>query len=192
LAPQAIDALGANAQGVMLKVDNNPDLVPWSAFGGKPIELHQLFEKRLSREYTHDELVGIEALVRTASVLQALGEASEMFTPGQQAVLSDDEKRNMLEGFEFVRSWGLALGSTAEGDREAQAARVLADALQAASNGAWTAVVSGTERLLSEFPNTLLVRFLSDGRGAKPQPANATQQPAKSDLRASPNQAHDK
>jgi serine/threonine protein kinase len=164
------DALGASAQGVLLKVNDNTELVPWSAFGGRAGDLHQLFHKRLSRDYTRDELLGIEFLVRMAAVLQAVDEASDVLIVDNKSVLTDDEAHNMVDGFDLARIWGQLLGDTGACDRESQAARMLADILRAKNAGSWSAVVSGTERLLAEHPTTLIVRFLSDGRGASPAP----------------------
>jgi serine/threonine protein kinase len=161
------DALGANAQGVLLKVNENTEFVPWAAFGTRAGDLHQLFHKRLSREYTHDELVGIEFLVRTAAVLQAVDQASDVLMPDKQSILSDEEARSMVDGFDLARIWGQLLGDTSACDSESQAAHMLADALHAKGTAAWSAAVTLTERLLAEHPSTLIVRFLSDGRGAK-------------------------
>jgi serine/threonine protein kinase len=157
------EALGVGPDGVQLKTDAASELVPWSAFGGRPSDLSQLFEKRLTREYTRDELVGIEALMRSAAVLQALDEAAEMFSGDAGNVLTEEEAKNLVEGFEIARPWADQLHETARLEREANAAKVLASALRAYSTGAWTVCVSDLERLLAEYRATLLVRLLSDG-----------------------------
>jgi hypothetical protein len=157
------DAVGADSSGVLLKVEGTPERVPWSAFGGKTLELNQLFFKRLSREYTLEEQAGIDALMRATAVLQAVDEASEMFYPGEVANLSDEEVRAMLDGFELARPWAEAAGTLAALERERAAAEILARALRSESDGSWSVCVAGLERLLGEFGETLLVRILSDG-----------------------------
>jgi hypothetical protein len=158
------DALGATAAGLLIKTDSGSELLPWSAFGAKPNELHQLFHQRLTREYTRDELVGIEALLRMTAVLQTVDETSEMLRDGTTSVLSEDEARAIFEGYDVARIWASALGDTRALDRESEAARLLIDSLRATSSGAWSRSVAGFERLLAEFRDTLLVRLLSDGR----------------------------
>ncbi|HVS08655.1 MAG TPA: FHA domain-containing serine/threonine-protein kinase [Planctomycetota bacterium] len=157
------DAVGADSSGVLLKVEGSPERVPWSAFGGKTLELNQLFFKRLSREYTLEEQAGIDALMRATAVVQAVDEASEMFYPGEVANLSDEEVRAMLDGFELARPWAEAAGTLAALERERAAAEILARALRSETDGSWSVCVAGLERLLGEFGETLLVRILSDG-----------------------------
>ena len=157
------DTVGADKGGVLLKVEGTPERVPWSAFGGKTLELNQLFFKRLSREYTLEEQAGIDVLMRATAVVQAVDEASEMFYPGEVANLSDEEVRAMLEGFELARPWAEAVGTLPALERERAAAEILARALRSETDGSWSVCVAGLERLLGEFSETLLVRILSDG-----------------------------
>jgi protein kinase-like protein/FHA domain-containing protein len=160
---------GADAQGLTL--DGDGERLPWSAFGGRTRELHQLFFERLSRPYTPDELAGIETLMRVTAVVQAIGAADEMFHPKLQARFDESEVREMVEGFELARTWGG--GAQAHCAREAEAATILAHALRLGSGGSWSGAVAGIERLLHEFPDTLLVRLLSNGE----PPPSATRAP---------------
>jgi hypothetical protein len=43
------DAAAVNAQGVLVDAEGTAELIPWTAFGGHPLELHQLFFRRLKR-----------------------------------------------------------------------------------------------------------------------------------------------
>ncbi len=158
------DAVGASAEGITLRVDDASELVPWSAFGGRTTDLHQLFHQRLAREYTRDELLGIETLLRATAVLQAVDETAEMLQPGANAVLSEEELRVVTDAFEAAKPWAQLSGAPGALEREHQAASLLVDALRAASDAGWSRSVAEIERLLGEFRDTLLVRLLSDGR----------------------------
>ncbi|MCC7013564.1 MAG: protein kinase [Planctomycetes bacterium] len=160
------EVIGASAQGITVKVDGNADLLPWSAFGSRSIDLHQLFHQRLTREYAPAELRGIELLVRVSAVTLAAHEAADMLSQDSKAVLSEDEERQILEAFDAARAWAQLAGTSAACEREVEAARVLIEALRASTDGAWSRSVASIERLLDEFAPTLLVRFISDGRGA--------------------------
>jgi hypothetical protein len=71
---------------------------------------------------------------------------------------SDEMVAPFLEGVD----WAGAHGSAAL-DRERTAAKILAQALAAASEQSWSMTVAALERLIEEYPDTLLVRFLSNG-----------------------------
>jgi hypothetical protein len=158
------EAAGGDADGVLLRIGGDVERVPWSAFGGRTAELDQLFNDRLVREYTGDELEGIAALLRLTAVVQAVGEASEMFLAGGEYNLSEDEMQAMLEGFAVARDWAARAGDVAAIETEARAADLLARSLRAASEDSWASAVADLELLLEEFRSTLLVRLLSDGR----------------------------
>jgi hypothetical protein len=158
------DAIAANARGVTLSVAGNAEMVEWAAFGGSAENLHQLFFQRLAREYTRDEVAGIEALIRATAVLEAVAEADEVLRPGSGNVLSEDEARDMLAALEVARPWAQVLGDTRALDAERDAVALLIDSLRAASSGSWSRAVALVERLLDEHRATLTVRLLSDAR----------------------------
>jgi len=157
-------AVGADRTGVRLEVAGRPELVPWSAFGGRTNELNQLFHDRLEREYSAEELDGIAALVRLTAVVQAVGEASEMFLAGGAYHLTEEEMKAMLEGFEYAREWAARAANPAPVESEARAASLLARSLRAASEDSWSSAVADLELLFEGYRDTLLVRMLSDGR----------------------------
>ena len=158
------DAVGANAEGLLVKVDATSELVPWSSFGGHAAELHQIFHQRLARDYSREELLGIDTLMRMAAITQAIEETSEMLQADATSNLSDEEVRVVTDAYETARGWAQLAGTLASFEREAEAARVWIDALRAGSESAWSRATAGHERLLREFRDTLLVRLLSDGR----------------------------
>lgn len=160
------DAVSASAEGLLLKGDGAGELAPWSAFGARPGDLHQLFFQRLSREYTPQEQRGIEALVRTAAVVFTLREVEDLFHPTAPGVLSDEEAAAITEAFEIARNWAAGGADSGAVEREARAARVLVDALRCSAQGSWSLATVRYEELFSEYGDTLLVRLLSDGRGA--------------------------
>jgi len=158
------DAVGANAEGLLVKVDATSELVPWSSFGGRTADLHQIFHQRLTREYTREELLGIDALLRMSAVLQAVEETSEMLQADASSNLGDDEVRVVLDAYDAARGWAQLAGTLPAFEREAEAARVWIDGLRAGTDTSWSRAVAAHERLLREFRDTLLVRLLSDGR----------------------------
>jgi hypothetical protein len=168
------EAVGADARGVLLKEGDRSELVPWSEFCGRPIEVHQLFHERLARDYAADELAGIEALMRVSAVLHAVEEAAEMLAPPTGQVFTEEEARSLVEGFELARPWGEQVDAgSARLDAERDAAQLLADALRATTEQRWDRAATLLERLLAEHRSTLLVRLLSDGRdlpGLPPEP----------------------
>ncbi|MBM3988458.1 MAG: FHA domain-containing protein [Planctomycetes bacterium] len=158
------EAVGANAEGLLIKVDATSEVVPWSSFGARTTDLHQLFYQRLVREYTRDELFGIDALLRMSAVLQAVDETAEMLQTDATSNLAEDEVRTIMEAFDAARIWAQAAGTPRSFEREAEAASAWVDGLRAGSAASWSRAVAAHERLLSEFRDTLLVRLLSDGR----------------------------
>lgn len=158
------DAVGANADGLLVKVEATSELVPWSSFGARTTDLQQVFHQRLAREYTREELAGIEALMRLSAVAQAIEETAEMLQSDATSNLTEDEVRVVTEAYDAARGWAQAAGNLASFEREAEAARIWIDALRAGTEGAWSRAVAIHERLLREFRDTLLVRLLSDGR----------------------------
>lgn len=159
-------ALSIDDAGIGVEVDGRTELVPWSAFGARPRELNFLFHERLQRVYAPAELAGIETLLRHAAVLAAVEAASEMFDEKSNARFDKSEQAELLAGFDWGRPWAQQAGRIGPFERESRAAAVLAQSLLDASQDAWSASVAGLERLLTEFPDTLLVRLLSDGQGS--------------------------
>ena len=158
------DAVGVTAEGLLFKADATSELVPWSAFGARATDLHQIFHQRLTREYTREELAGIDALLRMTAVLQTVDETAEMLQSDASSNLSDEEVRVTTEAFDAARIWAQAAGTLPQFEREAEAARVWVDGLRAGSSSSWSRAVAAYERLLREFRDTLLVKLLSDGR----------------------------
>ena len=157
------EVVGAKSGGLVIENGGTVEDLPWSAFGGRPEELHALFHERLTRDFDARERQGIAALLLSAAVLQTLEEGSEILEPDNPGLLSDEETRALTAGFEVARPWAVAAGREADLERELGAARVAAVALRATSDGALGPSVTALERLLEEHRDTLLVRLVSDG-----------------------------
>jgi len=161
------EAGSLDAEGVRL-VDGG-ELIPWSAFGGDAKVVDQLFLERLGRDYTSDELHGIEALVRIAAVLEAVQIAGELLDGPVRPKFDGDDADDLLAGFGTAAAWAAERSDDSALAREREAARRLADALLHASDGAWSSATAALEDLLESSRESLLVRLLSDGSGLHPE-----------------------
>ncbi len=161
------DAVGATADGLLLKAEGSGDLAPWSAFGARPADLHQLFFQRLSREYTEAELRGIEALVRCAAVIATVREIGDCFDTVRPGLVSVEEAQAIKDAFDAARNWATGGADKSAVEREAAAAATLVDALRAREQNRWSVAAVRLEELFTLHGETLLVRLLSDGRGAQ-------------------------
>lgn len=158
------EAAGIDARGVLVKDGGDIQLIPWSAFGESPAELHQLFFERLPREYDAEEARGVATLVRNASVLVAASEASEVLVSDGRSILTEGEALRFVEGFELARGWCRDARALSDLERETEATQALTTCLQAVGDERWSVAQTGLERLLVEHRESLLVRLLSDGR----------------------------
>ncbi len=156
------DVLAATAEGLVLDDKGAQRQVPWSAFGGKTDALDTLFENRLSRDYTAAELRSIAALMHFSALTEALVGAGEMFTTGDDSVFTESEAQELPVAFERALEWCEDADERALLERDREASVVLGRALERASDGAWTTAVSALERLPRDYPDTWLVRLLSD------------------------------
>jgi hypothetical protein len=168
-------AVGADANGVVCEGEGGAiETVPWSAFGGNAKEVSKLFWERTVREYTPEEVRAIAGLVRMSAVIEALDRTSKMFDRTRRSNFTEGNARDLADCFTPLQQWIQKLGNGGSLAREAAAAAVLGQVLGQTSEGAWSVAVAGTERLLAEYEDTLLVRLLSDGsateidRAAKP------------------------
>ncbi len=165
----AVEAVSIDAAGVRVNDGGDLRVLPWSAFGADPKSIDQLFLERLERDYTPQELQGIAALVRFAAVLQAVQSASEVLASGSFVQFGEEEREELLAGFELARPWAEQADSIELLEREHAAASELAEALRLAGRDAWSSTTAAIEKLLSGAADTLLVRLLSDGHGLSPE-----------------------
>lgn len=160
-----IEVVGVELRGLLVAGSGGSELMPWSSYIGQVDDLHQLFDDRLGFPWTAEQSVQIESLIRLAAVEQAITTGIQMLDGSPNARLGSDEVRRMVEPFEDVLGWAKAGGSTERAQAERDAVVLLAEALRASGDDAWSVTVAGLERLLGEYPDTLVVRLLSDGRG---------------------------
>jgi serine/threonine protein kinase len=162
-------AVGADANGILCEVEGGAvETVPWSAFGGNAKELSKLFWERTTREYTPEEVRAIAGLIRMTAAVEALDRTGKMFDRTKSAHFSEGNARELTECFAPLQPWIQKLGGDTGLSRESQAAALLAQVLTQSTDGSWSAAVAGTERLLNEYQDTLLVRLMSDGSSAEP------------------------
>lgn len=157
------NAVGADANGVSIEGDGGVETIPWSAFGARPKELHQLFHERLTREWTVAEQAAIAALLRISAISAALDGASEMLQTAQRATFSEGEFKELCEGYKVARSWTGDAAETERVEREARAAELFGKALRSMDGGAWSAAATQLERFEHEHADTLLFRLLTGG-----------------------------
>lgn len=157
------DAKSVSAKGLVLDEGGNTREIPWSAFGGNTKALDTLFSKRLDRNYSDEERSWIGALMHFSALTESLSQASEMFRPSDHAVFTESEARDLPNAFSTVREWLDDEGAREQLDLDREAAELLAAALLSGSNGEWTTAVGQLEQLLLDYPQSLLVRLLSDG-----------------------------
>jgi len=164
--PVTAEAIGADADGILVDLGGKPERLPWSAFASQPRTIETLVNGRLEREWTPSERRGIATLLRSAAALSAIDEAIEVLMPGSLAKFSPAEGEALLAGHAVARDWAAGVGDAAllrDLDDEVRAAETLVLALRARSDGEWTRAATALERLLTQHRATLLVLLLSDG-----------------------------
>ncbi len=159
------NAVAADAEGLMLEAAGGAvERVPWTAFGKNSKALTHLFAERLAREYTAEEARDVMGLMHLTAVASALELAGKMLDPVRKANFTAGNASEMLDGFTAAQAWAAkAGGATPLLDQDQAAAQLLAKVLQDTTEGSWSVAVAGTERLLREHQDSLLVRMLSDG-----------------------------
>jgi hypothetical protein len=173
------NAVAATQLGVTFE-GSNDGFVPWSAFGGNPGALHQLFVERLSRPYTTQELESIATLMRISAVVRAIevaGGTLDRDTPDHFGPVNAAE---LLASFDDAGSWAREVGDARSFDRERRAAQLLAGALRALDDESWSMAVSELELLLADYRDTLLVLLLSSGN--PPELAPRVSAPAQEEI----------
>jgi hypothetical protein len=159
--------------GVDIQGSSGEEHIEWAAFADKPDALHQLFLRRLSREWTDTEEAGIAVLLRHAAILNTLRVTRTGFEDPKELRERDIER--MLAAYEPARDWA---ERTIQRDRlqhELQAASSLTQALQLAAEEQWGSATSVLTHTQQTYADTLLLLILSDGRGV---PEAAPEEPA--------------
>ena len=157
------EVVSASATGIVLESGGGTEEIPWTAFGADTKALDLLFSKRLDREYTAEEAEAISAMMHFTALAECLQLAGEMFQPNSGAVFTESEAEALPMAFNAALEWATSPEERAAQRRDREASELLGRALFRASEGEWTTAVAGLERLLAEYPETWLVRLLSDG-----------------------------
>jgi hypothetical protein len=159
------NAVGADATGLLYEGPGGvADHVPWSAFGGNTKEISKLFSERCTREWTPEEMHGITALLRMTACIEAIDVTAKMFDGAKKANFTDANQKELADAFAIVTGWTAnAPAEREETAREAAAAAALGTTMRLTTDGKWSAAVAETERLITAFKDSLLVRLLSNG-----------------------------
>jgi hypothetical protein len=161
--PGSIEAVGADAEGLLVAASGPPERLRWGTFAGSTQALNHLFHERLEAGWSADELVGIALLLRVSAVIEAIDAAAAMLAPDAASGFGAADEEALLAGFELAARWAEQAGQEPALARERRAAVTLARALRAASDGRWAEAETLLERLLTEGDESLLVSLLSDG-----------------------------
>ncbi|MEY2807983.1 MAG: Serine/threonine-protein kinase PrkC [Planctomycetota bacterium] len=159
--PANKESLGADAEGVLVEGNSGPERIPWSAYGKTARDLHKLFNERLNRSLKPDEQAMLAAAMRMAALNETLDMAGKALDPTKKANWTEQSQKDLLEAWRTALEWEKTPGATAQ---EAEAAKLLGQALKLGGEGAWSSCVSALERLVAQHADTMLVRMLSDGR----------------------------
>ena len=159
--PAARDAVGVDAQGVLIEGQGGPERIPWSAWASSVRELNKLYNDRLSRAWRPEEQTQIAALLRVAAINETLATTGRVLDGSKKANWTEQNQKDLVEVWRIALEWEKTPGA---GAKEAEAATLLGSALRLATDGSWSNAVASLERLLDAYGDTLLVRMLSDGR----------------------------
>lgn len=158
-----VDAKSISSSGIVLDDKGSSRTIAWTSFGGNTKALDTLFSKRLDRNYTEEEQASIGALMHFSALTECLNQAGEMFRRSGNAVFTVGEAEELPAAFDIAEEWLDDADKKSALQLDRRAAQLLASALRSASDGQWTTAVSQLEELLNDYPNSLLVRLLSDG-----------------------------
>ncbi|MEW6072368.1 MAG: hypothetical protein AB1726_07170, partial [Planctomycetota bacterium] len=166
------EAIGASAEGVLLQGGDPPELVPWSAFGGRAESIEKLFKGRLARAYTPAEHAGILVLLHMGAAVEAAQLADQVLAPGDSSIFQPAEAAAITAAFDRVLAWSAEVPAAdratlaprlADLARAREAAGLVAEALLASQEEAWNRLVGALELLFRDHRDDLLVSLLSDG-----------------------------
>ena len=173
------EVIGAGADGLRVDMGGSTESIPWSDFGARTRELDFLFSERVSRAYSREQATAVAAVVKLCAVVDAAHQAAEMFNLETKAIFTKKEAADLRETLELAAAWAREAGSPQRCEGELAACDLLATVLAQASEKTWSGAFASSQRLLRDHGETLLVRLLSDGRGAEetapqaPQPEDA-------------------
>ena len=158
---QAIDASGLAI--------TSKEALPWSKLMRVPRSVSSLFQTRLERSWSEEELAGIAVIVRLSCLLAVVEGANDSLLPRQRSRFTERKEEALLDHFRYAEEWlkeldgDQRLRASQQYQSERDAAGVLARALRATAEDRVVEAAALLARLLDEFDGTLLVRLLSDG-----------------------------
>lgn len=159
------DVVGIARPGALLLpgAAGSPEKVPLGAWAADPGHMENLFLRRLDRNWSENETVGIVTLLCVSGTLAGL-EGLEPALVGDGKRLRPSQIAAAQKAFDEARSWAderPALLQLVE--RHAAPMRMLADAVVARESGDWLRSSELLERLIEEERDSFVVMILSDG-----------------------------
>jgi serine/threonine protein kinase len=162
------NCVGADGEGLLLEgAQGGTERVPWSAFATHTRELGRLFNERFTRDLKPEEARCVRALLQYAAVGEVLSLGTKMLDPTKKANFTEGNAKEVLECYAPAQGWVAKAGSSPTLVREIEAAQLLSRVWMDTTSNSIASAVAGTERLLSDYRDTLLVRLLSDGTEMK-------------------------
>ena len=153
-----------SAAGVEIQGSRGAEQIPWSEFAANPEALHQLFLRRLNRDWTEEESAGIAVLLRNAAVLNALRITRGGFDDPSE--LKERDLERALSGFDPAAEWAQKGAGRDRLGLEREAATSLSQALSLAAQEQWGSATSTLAHTTSAYAGTMLLLILSDGSGS--------------------------
>ena len=154
-------------EGLVFEKDGALERIPWSEAHADPSWFRQLFDARLARPWTPEEGRSIAALLRCLAAARAADLARELVGGGGRGLLQPAELEALGAGFGEALAWcgdGVPWADElAACQREAEGGAMLATALAAAQERAWTRAAFELENLLATHEESLVVALLSSG-----------------------------
>ncbi|MFT7665260.1 MAG: serine/threonine protein kinase [Planctomycetota bacterium] len=153
------EVIGVENSGWLLANEGRPELVPHSAFMRSTSVLERLFNARLDRDYTEDELLGIAFGLHLAAVLETLEQLGPIFessAPSLQSKHMDD----FLAPFAIAENWAVTAGAPEAVRLEQVAVRRVVASLIDAGNGAWTSAINELDSANEQTGNSLLLLLM--------------------------------
>jgi hypothetical protein len=157
------DVTAIGPGGIDIKGSNGPERIEWDAFADQPDALHQLFHRRLKRNWTPDEERGIAVLLRHAAALNTLRRTRASFDDPASLKKRDQEK--ILSAYEPASLWSKDTLQAKLLEQEHAAASSICQAFEFAAKEQWSSATSTLLHARSTYPDTLLLLMLSDGSG---------------------------
>lgn len=152
------EAVGIDAEGLTLNSAGDNQFISWESFSANPEALHKLFNKRLSREWTAEEELGVGIILNFSATLNAVEGAKRSFT--DPTSLREKRVEEWLEAFELSQEWNEGADCI---EQNRSAAKSIFNSLGFAAQSEWAAAEASLRFTSEEYAESLCILLLSDG-----------------------------